>query len=451
MSVARFLGLFALALAVAVVSSESGSAQLPPGVKLPPQIKPGGQPGGVPGVPPGIPGKNPGPFPPPGPGPLPGQPGAQPGVQPGTAPGGVAGGGGAPAAKKRDLGKWPKDINGKTVDDCVKEMRSNSDPAVRESAVRTLPLYGPVGRDKGADNLVYALTRDPDLNVKLAAMSVAPTVLLYYADGPDQPLSDGLAGIMRLLDNESSHVRLEAVVACQAVGPYMKREQPGVVSKLTFRARDNGSWQLRRAAAAALATIGQGAPPTEEGGKGLDPDKAVVSALLDVMRGDNCALVRRAAISGLIAVGPVAASQQNEWKRAVDHVFRTGAEKDKINLVWARVLVLRNSPSGLKGNEAHLNAVAEALAAADPGLRIEACRALGTLGEEAKTKLQGLLDLIQDPKQPAEVVAAAMIAVTTMKSQDQIIMPALQKAAVTHLNPEVQKVAREAITALQKN
>jgi hypothetical protein len=81
---------------------------------------------------------------------------------------------------------------------------------------------------------------------------------------------------------------------------------------------------------------------------------------------------------------------------------------------------------------------------------VEGCRALGVLGEEAKTKLQGLLDLIRDVKQPPAVTLVAMIAVTTMKSQDQIIMPVLQNVANTNTNLDLQKAAREAMTALQK-
>ena len=83
-------------------------------------------------------------------------------------------------------------------------------------------------------------------------------------------------------------------------------------------------------------------------------------------------------------------------------------------------------------------------------MRIEGCQGLGVLGEEAKTKLQGLLDLIRDVKQPPEVTAAAMIATTTMKSQDAIIVPVLQNASLTHPNQDVQKVAREALAAIRK-
>ena len=434
MPAARVLGLFVTAL-VLTVAAASGQ---PPGVKFPPQVKPGMPPGGVPiPKPPVDKGKNPVPGVPPGGDPK--TPGSDP-KTPGTP--------GMPD-KKRDLAKWPKEVNGKTVDDCVKEMRSNPDPAVRESAVRTLPMYGPVGRDKGAENLLYALAKDPDVNVKMTAMSVAPTVLLGFADSADQPLADGLTILMSNLTSESVHIRYEAVQAVTAVGPYMKTAKPDVIAKLAARTREASSYQLRRGAVAALASVGQGAPPATAGGKGLDPDPGAVSALLDVLRIDNCAMVRREAVNALIAMGPVAASQQKAWRTAMDNIFRVGAEKDKGILLWVRVLIVRNDPNGLKGNEAHLNAIAELLKAPEPAARLEGCRALDALGEDAKTKLQGLLDIIRDPKEEPLVVAAAIAAVAGIQSQAQIIIPVLQNTKMTHANMDVRKVAQEAEDTLR--
>src|SRR5262245_52946881 len=125
----RVLGLLILALVLVVLSVAEVPAQIP-GVK----VQPGGKPG-VPPIPgpkvPAPPGKVPGPLPPPGGGPVdPKNPSGGTGSVP---PGGTPG---APE-KKKDFGKFPKEINGKTVDDCVREIRSNSDPVVRESAVRT--------------------------------------------------------------------------------------------------------------------------------------------------------------------------------------------------------------------------------------------------------------------------------------------------------------------------
>jgi HEAT repeat protein len=444
MTAVRVLGLTALLIGLAVLSSSPSAATAQ--IKLPPQIKP---PSSPPQTGPTQPGGNPGTNPmTPGTGTTPGTPGT-PGT--GTTPGTPGLPGGAPGvAPKRDRNGYPKDINGKTVDDCVREMRMNSDPAIRESAVRTLPLYGPIGRDKGADHLIYALTKDPDFNVKMTALSVAPLVLVHYADAPDQYVSDGLTAFMNYLDSDERHVRYEGVLAVSAVGPYMKKEKPSVMSRLTTRSKEAGSWQMRRAAVAAMASIGTGSPPAPGATRGIDPDPTAVKALLDVLHKDNCALVRRAAIDALIVVGPVSASQQAEWHKSLEGVFKLGAEKEKINLLWVHALILRNDPNGLKGNEAHLNAVADGLKSDDKMMRYETCQAMNLLGEEGVSKLQGLLDLIQDPQQDPTVVAAAMMAAATMKSQMAIIQPVLQKAVLAHPNMDVRKVAGEALNALTK-
>jgi HEAT repeat protein len=444
MTAVRVLGVIALFIGLAVFSSGPSTATAQ--VKLPPQIKP---PSSPPQTGPAQPGTQPGTNPAtPGTGTTPGAPGTPgtgttsgvPGL-PGSSPG---------VAPKRDRNGWPKDINGKSVDDCVREMRSNSDPAIRESAVRTLPLYGPIGRDKGADHLIYALTKDPDFNVRMTALSVAPTVLVHFADAPDQYVTDGLTAFMTYLSSDERHVRYDGVLAVSAVGPYMKKEKPSVMTTLSTRSKEAGSWQMRRAAVAALASIGQGSPPAPGATKGIDPDQTAVKALLEVLHKDNCAQVRRAAIDALIMVGPVAPTQQAEWHKSLDSVLKTGFEKEKINILWVHALILRNDPNGLKGNEAHLNAVADGLKSDDKMARFEACQAMNLLGEEAVSKLQGLLDLIQDRQQDPTVVAAAMVAVSTMKSQMAIIQPVLQNAFINHPNMDVRKVASEAITALTK-
>ena len=88
----------------------------------------------------------------------------------------------------------------------------------------------------------------------------------------------------------------------------------------------------------------------------------------------------------------MASSQQKAWRAALDNVFKPGTEKDKSIQMWVRVLILRNDPGGVKGNEAHLNAIGELLQSKDAPVQVEACQAIGVLGEEAKAKLQGLLD-----------------------------------------------------------
>src|SRR5262249_29513182 len=143
--------------------------------------------------------------------------------------------------------------------------------------------------------------------------------------------------------------------------------------------------------------------------------------------------------------------QQKKWRADLDYVIKT--EKDKSIVLWTRVCILRNDPSGVEGNLAHLEAVAKVLEAPEAQGRLEACNAFGILGEEGKSKLEALLGIIDNAKEEPAVVGAAIMAVATMKSQLKIILPALQRAQL-HPNEDVRKVATEAtlvVTGQKKN
>src|SRR5262249_1503530 len=150
------------------------------------------------------------------------------------------------------------------------------------------------------------------------------------------------------------------------------------------------------------------------------PDRLAVTSLLDILKNDACDVVQRDAVTTLIGLGPVAGDQQKKWRADLDYVIKT--EKDKSIVLWTRVCILRNDPSGVEGNLAHLEAVAKVLEAPEAQGRLEACNAFGILGEEGKSKLEALLGIIDNAKEEPAVVGAAIMAVATMKSQLKIIL-----------------------------
>ncbi|HKB04380.1 MAG TPA: HEAT repeat domain-containing protein [Gemmataceae bacterium] len=432
MTAPRLLGLFLMAALIAALAAVTAA---PAQVKLPIQIKPGFPPTGpaMPKAPPTIPSTPVPKTPTPSPG-TPSSPSGFPSIPSVSGPAG-------PAAKKDDA-KWPKEINGKTVETVVKEMRSASDPAVREAAVRTLPLFGPKGREFGGNELVEAMTRDSDWNVRLAALSVSPTVLFGFATSQDAPLAGGVSAIMSMLSSEHMHVRFDAVGAANAFGVYMRNATSGkVVTVLTSRARESTSWQMRRAAAAALGSVGQGVQRSEAPDDREPPDQQTVGALLDILRQDNCAMVRREAVMSLIALGTVSAAQQKKWRADLDSVL--AREKDKSVLLWTRTCILENDPNGVKGNEQHLDAVAKVLQAPETAGKVEACQAIAIIGEDAKSKLQDLIDLMNNPKEEPVVVVAAIAAVSTMKSQAKISLPIVDRFKFSP-NEDIRRMANEA-------
>jgi HEAT repeat protein len=433
MSRARVAGLFFTALSLTVVAASG-----PLGAQVQPQIKPG-MPPAKPGAPPAKPadppkGKTP-PKPKPGDPKMPALPPVV--VSPANPP------------KKKDDIKWPKDVNGKKVEDVIKEMRDHNDPGAREAAVRMLPLFGPRGREFGATELVELINKDPDWQVRLAGLSVAPTVLYGFAESADPPLMNGLNTMMNMLYSDHLHIRYDAIGAVAAIGPYMRVATGGkVTSVLISRAKDQTSWHMRRAAVIALGQVGQGMPKGEEPEDRDFPDQAAVNALLDIVRADRASAVRREAINSLVALGPVASQNYKQWRSALDFVL--GREKDKSVLLWTKVCILLHDPKGVDGNPSLLNDVAVVLQAKEPLGRLEACQAFAQLGEKGNSKLQDLLDIIQKPDEDPAIVAAAITAVATMRSQAKISLPLLDKIKVSHPVASVKAVAMEASEALKK-
>ena len=164
MGTSRLLGLLSATLLIVAVASVS--AQPGPGIKLSPQIKPpatgpvtgpGAAPVGKAPIDPKMGGKT-------------GTPGTGTGGSGSSGSGGSSGGGGGPTSPliKGDPGKWPKEVGGKNLETTIQDLKSSTDPAIREAAVRALPYFGPKARELGAAQLALAL-RDSDVNVKVAA------------------------------------------------------------------------------------------------------------------------------------------------------------------------------------------------------------------------------------------------------------------------------------------
>ncbi|HVK09057.1 MAG TPA: HEAT repeat domain-containing protein, partial [Gemmataceae bacterium] len=349
---------------------------------------------------------------------------------------------------KADPGNWMKEVAGKNLEATIQDIKSNSDPAVREAAVRALPYFGPKARELGAANLMYALTRDTDYNVRVAALEVMPAVCLAmgYLNYPDKVYEDGLTAAFNLTDSDFYPLKLHAVTAVAAFGFYPKFA-PRIVSKLVSQAKgSSSSYQYRRAAVAALAVYGQGVQFSEESRP--DPDNTAVAGLIDVLKNDNSAIVRKEAVMSLIALGPVAAAATPKWRNDLEAVVRK--EKDKSVLLWTRTCLVRNDPAGPKANAAHLDAIAETLNHREPVGRLEACQAFTVLAEDGVSKLRDLLTVAQNEKEPA-IQAAAIGALATMKSQLAAILPILQ-AIISNpaANADVKKVATSAITELNK-
>jgi HEAT repeat protein len=184
--------------------------------------------------------------------------------------------------------------------------------------------------------------------------------------------------------DENLDVRLQAVAALTALGPYAEPAVPALGAALQDRDSD-----LRRQAALALAAVG---PPAEE----------TVPVLGKTLHDPN-ANVRLAAIGALQSIGPDSA-------RALDDLL--AGLKDKVPSVRRAsatalsVIVPRAEPQKI---EAAVPVVAAALLDTDPEVRTRAAMALGTIGPRAEAATAALGEASRTAPEPVRREAAVAL------------------------------------------
>src|SRR5262249_54137464 len=290
-----------------------------------------------------------------------------------------------------------KEIGGKKLKQWIAEIR-HQDPGVRENAIRTVMLFGKDARKAGKALILELKDADPSLRSNAAI--VIGTVGLEADD-----VEEGVKGLGRLVQSDNQAVvRVQAALALSTFG----HDAKAAIPQLVAAARDTfASWEVRRAAAIALATV---ALDPKDG-----PDSRAIVALTGNVRSDPCNKVRLHALSSLIILGkppPTPAgdpqtSAQREAQAAALRGEKTALEAairdpDKLVSLWARVALMRID----KVSEAHLIQIGLALKSTDTTLRVNAAQALGMIGSEGKSQVSHLIAALKD-KEPVVVASAA--------------------------------------------
>jgi HEAT repeat protein len=299
-------------------------------------------------------------------------------------------------------------INGKMLREWVKEIKS-PDPSLSETAIRMVTLFGPSAAPEAADALVDALHfTDASLRVNAA--------LAFTMIGVDQAHAAKVVAALaqRVSEDQQAIVRFHAAVALGRVGEGYRTS----ISALAYRCTDPSSWEIRRAAAFALGRAGHamGAGP----GQGVDMRAA--HALAQVVSGtypDRCAEVRLTAVQALGSLGiPAMPADQALIIRALKDALR---DRYKAVVIWAHVgLMALGDPQ-----PAHMPAILAHLKGKDFEAHLEAIRALGTMGKNAKTAVPNLTNELQG-SEPALVVAACW-ALGEMKEDARAAVPTLKE------------------------
>jgi HEAT repeat protein len=335
--------------------------------------------------------------------------------------------------EKKDEIKWPTEVGGKHLHDLVREI-NDPDPSVRNAAVHTLPLFGPVIREKPASTaLLHRLTIEPDPAVKVALIGVVAGVHPFKEEAENKEAVSALAAIV---DNGAPG-GLSRLVAVQALAAFGAKGE-AAVTRLTGVAIRDPSYETRRQIAIALGQVGI----NDKTG----PNVRALTYLADTLAKDPAAGVRMEAMQSLMLLGPPWDGEKqgkdqppiNEKDRdAVVKFIKTrvgdarakppvpGLEKDKQVEIWARLVILRFDPREI--NDDNADTFAPFLTNADPRVRSQALQALILLGEGAGKRLKDVLALVEDKDTPPYLAVHGIQAISAMGAAAKPALPNLKK------------------------
>ena len=329
---------------------------------------------------------------------------------------------------------WPKEIMGKNLDAWVREMKSSRDASTRDQAIRTVPLFGPDSMKAASANLLFALTKDPDINVKLTAIATIP-VLGF--DLPEREAGlNALVNIVKPNSGAASHTRYETVMCLANCGPIARRAIPTLAEYTIF---DQNSWQNRKAAVYALGRLG--VPVGPETG----PDLQAVKALVKCLRTETSHQIRREAINSLLLLGPPRI--EAAWRDLRDALIHTMRDPDHSIEIWARVAYIRTELELIKPNDPNLAALAKYLTSSDLARKAEALQAFGLLGDEAKSRLADIIAVATNEKEELVMVGTAIWVLAQIPAETAKILPVLDQLK-KHKEEGIRKAADAAYMSL---
>ena len=301
------------------------------------------------------------------------------------------------ADKQMEKKKSFESVEGKALEQWIKDLK-DKDPFIRENAIHMLKVFGSAARE-ASPQLVKALT-DHDVSIRVNA-----AITIGFVGFNDDDVAKGIDALRNLLATDpQAIVRFQAAQALCRLQHLATPAAPTLASRL----RDNDSWEIRRACAAALAFAGR----DKAGG----PDRVVLKSLEDLMW-DHCSEVRLEGLKSLIMLGiPGGLGDRMQEERLVTQMI--GNEKQARVAIWARVLLLRinvappvedksTKRAALGGSgadkadkvEKNLIALAKYLKSPDYLTRLSAAQAFAVIGRDGKSRVDDLADLLEAEKE----------------------------------------------------
>jgi HEAT repeat protein len=349
-------------------------------------------------------------------------------------------------------GEWPKSVNGRSLGEWMADFKS-PDPAVRDAAIKVMPLFGPEARKLAPKELIR-LINDPDPGVLINAILILGAV---GTDNKDElrAAAKAMAGAIAKA-GPGSMIRLHAARTLAALGTDGHEAIAAVVG-----IANDPSWETRQAVAAALGRLGapiyDDKPPAPGAPYKLPaikrpPNMTAMHRLVFDLLKDECAAVRMEAMQSMIVLGPPYTANPAAYPKLVAPYLaeinqRLRLEKDDTVKIWLYVAQMMYDDRTVDGKDGNMRRIAEYLAAREDALKVQALGALAVLGPRAKPVLAEITQCVRDPE--PTVVYAALTTLVTMGSAAKFALGDLQKQQAAVKDKDLKQLFETAIKIIK--
>jgi HEAT repeat protein len=258
----------------------------------------------------------------------------------------------------------------------------DKDPSIRERAIAALKVYGPEAREATHD--IIRAINDKDMSLRVNAI-----ITLGFIGMDEKDRQEGINALKgRLSSDNQGIVRFQAA---SALGRLPNGDAFVAVPELITATRDASCWEIRAAAVGALGHAGF-AP-------GGSFDLNAFHALLKATE-DKCVEVRLQAVISLINFGTPGRPADYNALQGVLKTLRNDKKEHKRVAILARVALMRirppEGPQTQKYIDEEMVPIGKLLRDPELQTRTMAARAIGFIGEKAKSQVPELIDALSD-------------------------------------------------------
>jgi HEAT repeat protein len=354
-----------------------------------------------------------------------------------------------PAKDKDKEPEWPSAINGKPMSEFIREV-GDSDPAIREMALRALPGFGPAAQKEAGKLILSHMepSKESDPGVRAAAFEAAGS--LGFDNDLDTREAIRILAIAAEKTAAGGATRLHAI---QTLAKFGAKAETAIGALIGENMTRDPAYETRRTIANTLGRIGY---HEHEG-----PSPRVLHCLTSVLIVDKSAAVRLEAYQSIVLLGPpylprpagapllkniknpaqvpkvdekLVATYVTAIKRRLAPFKHEPGEKEKESAtglverdrqveIYARLALMRLEPKEM--TDANIGGIAKYIQGRDTAPKLMALNALSLMGETAAKKIddvcRGLLD--DDPV----VVNAAVVTLVSMGQAAKGAIPMIEK------------------------